>query len=133
MNVTNWLFVLFFLAFINGIIGASGVRRFLSAHPVINSPQDIESFKQMVRVQMYQALIQTGLLVIVNIIGVYGLITHRTNLLIVLLLNGVILFMGKSMKGAEERARSMEVANAGLAAEYEHICKTWIEKALPDF
>jgi len=133
MNVANWLFVVFFLAFVNGIIGAIGVRSFLSAHPVINTPQDIESLKQMVRKQMYQTLAQIGFLGIANLVGLYGLFTRQVNLLIIILLNGVIIIMGKSMKGAEQRARTLEVPNAGLKTQYENICKTWVEKALPDF
>jgi len=133
MNAVNWFVLLLSLAVVNSLIAGAGVRRFLSLHPLIGSQQDLESFKEMVRWQMYQALAQIGLLGIANIVGLYGLLTRRINLLLIIGLNVLFIILSKFLKGFEEQARTLQVSDAGLAKQYENICITWVKKALPDF
>ena len=133
MSTPNLFILLILLALINSLISAAGVKKFLSFRTVIGSSTDLESFKEMVRKQMYQALAQIGLLGIANIVGIYGLLTRRINLLLIIALNAVPIILSKSFKKFEEQARTLEVTDANLTGQYESICKTWVKKALPDF
>ena len=133
MNAANWFVLLLFLAFVNSLISAGGIKKFLSLHSLINSSHDLESFKEMVRKQMYQALVQIGFLGVANIVGIYGLITRQVNLLLILVLDVIIIVLSKSFKKTEEQARTLRVSDASLTGQYESICKTWVEKARPDF
>ncbi len=133
MNALNWFVLLLALAFINTVMSAVGIKKFLAVHPLIDSGQALESFKQMVRRQMYQTLIQIGVLIAANILALYGLFTGQINLLIVFLLNGVIFVMSKALKGFEAKAKDLEVSDASLKNQYEKICETWVKKPLPNF
>jgi len=133
MNAANLFVLLLFLAFVNSLISVGGIKKFLSLHSLINSRQDLEDFKQMVRKQMYQALVQIGFLGVANIVGIYGLITRQVNLLLILVLDVIIIVLSKSFKKTEEQARTLRVSDVSLTGQYESICKTWVEKARPDF
>jgi len=133
MNAVNWFVLLLSLAVVNSLIAGVGVRRFLSLHPLIGNQQDLESFKEMVRRQMYQALLQIGFLGIANIVGLYGLLTHRIHLLLIIGLDVAVIILSQGMKKTEEQARAMNVVNVALEGQYKDICETWVKKALPDF
>ena len=53
MSTPNLFILLILLALINSLISAAGVKKFLSLHPLISGSPDLESFKEMVRKQMY--------------------------------------------------------------------------------
>ncbi len=133
MNPMNCFVLLLAVALVNSFISAAGVKKFLSLHPLISSSPDLESFKEMVRKQMYQALVQIGLLGIANIVGIYGILTRRINLLLIIALDAVLIILSKSFKKFEEQARTLKVTDAALESQYDSICSTWVKKALPDF
>lgn len=133
MNLVNWFVFFLSLALINTFLAAIGVKRFLSLHSFISSHHDLESFKQMVRRQMYQALMQIGFLGIANIVGLYGIITRQISLLLILILDGAIIIISKFIKKTEEQARTLKVSDANLESQYRDICEAWTKKALPDF
>lgn len=136
MSVMSWILVLFGVSLVNALAGIGGVRGFLSRNASIDSRQNLEDFEQMVRRQMYQALLQIGLLGAASILGIYGIISGRltfVEFLVFLLLNGVNFVIGKMGKGIEDRARSLPVKEEGLSSRYETVCKTWVRKPLPNF
>lgn len=133
MNMANLFVLLLSLAFINSLISFGSIKKFLSLYPLINSSQDLEEFKQMVRKQMHQTLVQIGLLGVANIVAIYGIITRRINLLLVIVLDVVLIVLSKSFKKVEEQARTLKISDANLTDQYQSVCKTWVKKAFPDF
>lgn len=136
MSVMGWIVMLFCVSLVNALVGIASVKGFLSRNLSIDSRQNLEDFEQMVRRQMYQALLQIGLLGTVGILGIYGIISGRltfVEFLVFLLLNGVNFFIGKMGKGIEDRARSLPVKVEGLSSRYETVCETWVKKPLPNF
>lgn len=133
MGLSN-LFVIFLsVGIINSIISAVGIKGFLSSHNTIDSRQTLEGFKVLARRQMYQTLLQMFFLIGGNIIGFLGLIRGETRLPLIIVLNVIIIIISKPFKGNEEKARDMEVGEAGLKQEYEDVCDSWTKKAFPDF
>jgi len=73
----GWIVVVFVLALVNFFIGMNSLKGFLASHSAISSSQDLEEFKGMVRQQMYQALLQLGLLGLTVVLGLYGIVSGR--------------------------------------------------------
>lgn len=133
MGLRELMYLVFGIAMVNGVIGNVAVNRFLARKKSISVATDLASFKVLARQQMYQALVQMVLLIGGCIIGVYGLITGKIGLLLVLVLNGLVLAMGLVSKGAEKKARALPVDDPSLRAEYAHVCESWVHKPFPDF
>lgn len=124
---------LFVLAVANGLAGVASLRGFLTRTAAIASRADLEAYKGVVRTQMYQALLQMGLLAASLLVGLAGLFTGKLGLLLVLGVNGAILALGLHGKGFETRARSLPVPDPSLADEYRRVGNVWLKKPLPDF
>lgn len=127
------LYGIFGLAMVNGLIGYSAVRRFLSRTKAIDGPVALDAFKQMVRLQMYLALMQMVCLGAGCLIGVLGILFGGISLTLVIVLNGIIIVAAQLNRSAEERARSLPVADEQLAASYRSVCLSWVGKPFPDF
>jgi hypothetical protein len=133
MTPTHWLYLVFFLAFLNWLAGMAALRSFLSRTPAIATPLDLESFSGLVRRHMLQALLQAVLLVAGMLLGIYVLARGLAGLPLVLVLNGIIFFAGTIGKTLEERARSLNVLDPLLEERYRAICRSWVKKPFPDF
>jgi tRNA A-37 threonylcarbamoyl transferase component Bud32 len=136
MNFMSWIFVLFLLGAINGIIGLFNVKGFLDNHSKITGPHSLEVFKKMVRQQMTQALVQIGILVPMVIIGLSGVVKNRitgTNFVLWIMLNLGIFGIGKMAKNYEDQARSLQIMDQTLEEQYKQVCESWIKKPLPNF
>ena len=136
MSLFGWVTFFFIVGIINGIIAATGIKKYLATKPQIENPKAFERFKKMVRQQMFQALAQIGILGPMLIMGLYGLITIQFSgmqILLWLVYNGVIFGVGKWAKKFEDSARSLWTADEELKKSYEDVCQSWKRKALPDF
>ena len=136
MSLIGWILLLFALGIINLIVGVKGIRSFLSQETSIRTHQSLQSFKSMVRKQMYQALLQLIILGIMCVLGILGIINGRLNFngtLLFLLLNVINIFAGKWGKGFEKKVRSLKVEDPNLLEEYKSVCRTWGRKPFPDF
>ena len=133
MGLPTLIYLVFGLAVVNGVIGGLGVQAFLSRGKPIATATDLAEFKAMARRQMYQALLQMVLLGAGCLIGLYGLLTGKLGLLLVLALNGLVFAMGMAFRGLESRARSLPVDDPELKAEYARVCNSWLHKPTPDF
>jgi hypothetical protein len=133
MGAQNLLYLVFAAAMVNGIIGGIAVQSFLSGKKSIATTLDLANFKAMARQQMYQALLQMGLLGGGCLIGIYGILTGKIGLLLVIVLNGLVFIMGVVFKKVEEKARTLPVEDESLKGEYKRVCHSWLHKALPDF
>ena len=133
MGVRELLYLVFALALVNGIIGGLAVKSFLSRTKSISTAPDLAALKTLARQQMYQALLQMALLGGGCIIGIFGLITAKIGLSLVLILNGLVFVMGMALKGTEKQARSLPVDDPALQMEYKRVCDSWNHKPFPDF
>lgn len=132
MLMTTYI-ALYALAIVASFWVINDVSKFLAAHPRIDSTGDMEAFKALARRGMYFALVQIAVLGAGILIGLFYLTRQGcTGLLVLLLANGALLAVGLWGKKVEERVRSIPTADE-LAAEYEHVCRSWVKKALPDF
>ncbi len=136
MGYIGWILLLFVLGIINLLIGVKGIKDFLSQDSSIRTYQSLESFKNMVRKQMYQALLQLIILGTMTVIGIVGMLTGKLNfngILLFLLLNVINIFAGKWGKGFENKARLLKVEDPKFLTEYKSICRTWFRKMFPDY
>ncbi len=133
MSLYGVFLLLFAVAVINSLVGIVSVQGFLSRTAAMASRSDLEAYKGLVRTQMYQALLQIGLLAACAVLGLYGLLSGRLGLLLVLVVNGVILGLGAYGKRFESSARSLPVRDPSLASEYQRVSDVWLAKPLPDF
>lgn len=133
MNLLTWYILLFVLAVVNFFYGVSKLKSFRSEHTSIRYIGDLESFKSLVRGQMYIALLQILILGAALVLGIYGILKNELSLMVVLVMNGIIFFLGKSCKKIEEDIRSMPVEDERFQVEFKKISRTWLHKPLPDF
>lgn len=133
MDITTFFIFLFILAIINTIISTLDIQKFLASNRSIKTPHNLENFKIVVRRQMYQALLQLLFLGGALLVGLYGIVTGKIGLLLVILLNMVIIGISQISKTFEKKARSLTVLDSNLSDEYRDICNTWVKNALPDF
>jgi uncharacterized membrane protein len=110
------------------------LRRFLAETPVIASQDDLRRYKDLVRVQMYLALVGIGVLLSGLVLGI-GLTSRYGCVGLVLVLAGSAWLFGVGifLKRVEVRARSLPVTGEGLADEYRRVSEAWVKKPLPDF
>ena len=136
MGCFEWVLVLFAAGMANFFVGLSALKKFLVLNPRIDSLVNLENLKEMVRKQMYQALLAIALFGGMGILGCIGIITRRLNstqFVLFLLLNGIVWAAGKSSKPTEQRAQNLPVSDPGLLDEYKSVCRTWMRKPFPDF
>jgi len=134
MSIRDLMCLFFGMAIVNSFIAYFLIQSFLSGTKAIKTAQDMAKFKSLARQQMYQALLQIVFMIGGSLIGVFGIVTGRLYLLLYLIiLNGVIYFLGMMMKSLEKRVRAMEVSDPAMKAEYERVCNSWVKKPFPDF
>lgn len=127
---------MFFLGLVNFFIGLTAMKKFLSQNRSFNTYQNLEQFKNMVRKQMYQALLQIVLLGGMGVLGVVGFITGKlstSEFIMYFIFNGINLGAGKYGKETERRIRTLSIENLNVRAEYNSICRIWGRKAFPNF
>ena len=98
--------------------------------------KNLEDFKHFVRGQMYQTLVQLcfqGGALLLSLFGIFSRLLSFGQVLLYLILNGIIIILGRIFKKTEDDARSLMVEDENLKVEYEAVCQTWIKKPLPDF
>lgn len=136
MGFFEWVTVLFILALANLVWGQISVKRFMTIHKRISTMMELTRFKRMVRKQMFQALIQIILLGAMGTLSFVGILIGSIDtiqFLVVLAMNGIIVYAGNQGKSIEKRARDLPVDDLELRTEYGNICRTWRLKAFPDF
>jgi hypothetical protein len=111
-------------------------RRFLLAIPVLQSSEDIDALKRMVKIEMYGALMALPLAftpIIAFFVGInLGILTLPDSLYAVV---GVILntLQGVLGKRSERPIYVMPTASKELADERDRIVEIWRTKPLPDW
>jgi hypothetical protein len=136
MELMEWIVVFFSVGMVNFIIAMLGVHRFVSQYPAIRTSMDLDAFKQMVRRQMVQTLVQIVLLAGMELPGVIGIAMKKLSFnefLLFLGLNGIIILVGLYGKVLEKKAKSLEVEDEALQPDYQHVCESWVKKPFPDF
>jgi hypothetical protein len=133
MNAVSWLYLAFALALVNWAVAMASLKSFLARTAAIRSTLDLQSFADLARRHMWQALLQVALLVGGMLLGIYVLATDQAELLLILALNGAIWAAGTLGKPLEERARSLKASDPYLEERYKAVCTSWVKKPFPDF
>ena len=136
MGYFEWILVLFTCGMVNFFVALSSLKKFLALNSGIDSLLNLENLKEIVRKQMYQALLAIVFFGGMGVLGCIGVIARRldsTQFVLFLILNGIVWAAGKSAKSIEKRAQNLYVSNPNLSDEYKSVCRTWIRKPFPDF
>lgn len=110
------------------------LKTFLERHPEIGSAHDLEVYKELVRPQMYLALLNIVLILLYVLACCTMAASNGTlGLTTVLSLSAVFFFVGRHTKRFEERARFLPCATPELQRAHADISDCWTKKALPNF
>ena len=121
--------VLFFLS----LFGFFQVKNFLARHNSISQGRDLDSFKSLVRVNMYVALVYMALGIPGILLSIYlGFAYGLMGIVVVLAINAPPFVFGKYLKSLEEKARQLQCSTE-FSQEFRMIGETWFKKALPNF
>ncbi|MCD4707213.1 MAG: hypothetical protein K8S62_05685 [Candidatus Sabulitectum sp.] len=121
---------------ISGIIYISNLKRFVDTTPRIETNQDLELFKNVVRHQMYAALLQIVLLGTPIIIFTYGTISgilEFGDVLYVVIPNLIVIIVSRILRKTEKKAQSISASTPQLVSAVSSIVYSWENKALPDW
>lgn len=136
MTLWFWILLLLLLSFANFVYAMVQIKRFLSHTSIIETRKNLEDFKHFVRAQMYQTLVQLcfqGGALLLCLFGIFSRNLRFGQILLFLILNGIIIILGRIFRKTEDDARSLLVEDEDLKVEYEAVCQTWVKKPLPDF
>ncbi len=136
MGYFEWILIIFACGMGNFFIALSALKKFLAINSGIDSLSNLENLKEMVRKQMYQALLAIVFFGGMGVLGCIGIITGRLNstqFVLFLVLNGIVWAAGKLTKPTELRAQNLTVSDPNLSDEYKSVCITWMKKPFPDF
>lgn len=136
MSYFGWILVMFTCGMVNFFIAISALKKFLALNSAIDSLLNLENLKEMVRKQMYQALLAIVFFGGMGVLGSIGVITGElssTQFVLFLVLNVIVWAAGKSSKPTEQKAQNLSVSNPNLLDEYKSVCRTWMRKPFPDF
>ncbi len=136
MGYFEGILILFVLAMLNFTSGMMNLKKFIAQCPRITDLSQLSLFKDMVRRQMYQALLQLVLLLGMTVVSVIGILRGRLSFVqfvMVLVLDGVVFYAGKQGKELEHRVQHMTVDDAEIKVQYREIVRVWNEKPFPDF
>jgi hypothetical protein len=114
----------------------SALKRFMGETPSIDTAADLETFKSLVRKQMYAALVQIALLGLPILLFLMGMLTRtlwRGDFLYVLIPNLVVIVVGRVLRAVERKAQMLPVSDPQLEKARDEIVHTWEKKALPDW
>lgn len=113
------------------------LKKFLTTTPEIASTQDMERFKQLVKGQMYAALVQIAILSIPILVFAYGLwikvLKPNTDILYMLVPSLVVLGAGMALKSVERNVQNVPTANEELTKERDRIVDIWLHQPFPNW
>ncbi len=123
-------------ALISGIVYISNLKRFMDTTPRIETIQDLERFKNIVKHQMYAALLQVFLLGTPIIIFTYGTISGILkfgDMLYVIIPNTTVIIVSRILRKTEKKGQSISASTPQLKSAVNSIVYSWKKKALPDW
>ena len=125
--------VLQVVLFVLSLVGFFQVKNFLARHNSISQGRDLDSFKSLVRVNMYVALVYIALGIPGILLSIYlGIAYGLMGIVIVIGLNAPHFLFGKHLKSLEEKARGLQCSSE-FSQQHRMIGETWLKKPLPNF
>jgi len=123
-------------ALLSAFVFMSMLKRFMDETPSIDTNRDLDKFKEVVRKQMYAALLQIVLMGLPILIFLYGAVTGLMrfgDILYVIIPNTVVIIVGKALRKIEKKAQSLPVSSPELEKARNDIVYCWEKKPLPDW
>src|SRR5688572_17986673 len=125
--------VLQIVLFVLSLVGFFQVKTFLARHNSISNGRHLDSFKSLVRVNMYVALVYIALGIPGILMSIYlGFVYGLMGIVAVLAMNVPHFLFGKYLKSLEEKARGLQCSSE-FSQQHKMIGETWLKKALPNF
>lgn len=121
---------------VSAVYFMSVLKQFMGGTPRIETAADLETFKSVVKKQMYAALVQIGLLGLPIILYLMGMITRTLrfgDFVYVLIPNLAVIVVGRILRGVEKKAQRLPVSDPQLEKARDEIVYTWEKKPLPDW
>jgi hypothetical protein len=119
-----------------GTCFAGVLRKFLEDTPRIETTADLDRLRSVVKVQMYAALAMIAVLgapIVIYVIGVFWGPLRPGDFVYPLVVNLLVVAVGRSNRRVERRAQSLRCADPDLKAEYDSIVCVWEKRALPNW
>ena len=115
------------------LFGYFQVKKFLGTHNSISSPTHLTNFKNLVRANMYVALVYIVLGIPTVLLSIYfGFYYGIFGVLVVLAVNTPQLLFSRHLRSLEEQARRLSCSSE-LDHEFKMVSEAWFKKALPNF
>ncbi|MCK5840650.1 MAG: hypothetical protein KAH31_00670 [Candidatus Sabulitectum sp.] len=124
------------LSLVSGIVLMTELKKFMAGTPRIETGQDLEHFKKIVKHQMYAALLQIVLLGTPVFIFSYGIqkgILGFGDILYVIVPNSIVIALGLILKKLEKKGQSISASTPELRSEVDSVVYFWKKKALPNW
>ncbi len=124
------------LSLISGIVLMTELKKFMAGTPRIETEQDLEHFKKIVKHQMYAALLQIVLLGTPVLIFSYGIqkeILGFGDILYVIVPNSIVIALGLLLRKLEKKGQSVSASTPELRSEVDSVVYIWKKKALPNW
>lgn len=124
------------LSLASGIILMTELKKFMAQAPRIETEQDLEHFKKIVKHQMYAALLQIVLLGTPVLIFSYGIqkrILEFGDILYVIVPNSIVIALGLLLRKLEKKGQSISASTPELKSEVDSVVYFWKKKALPNW
>jgi len=117
-----------------GIYFRLETARFLAKHATITDVASLEAFKKLARRNMKAVYPFVGATLLGMVLSAQ-LIIHDPLLGFVtfLVLNGLVVWSGLSLRRVENRARELPCPDPTLAAAYRRIAQSWLSDSWPRF
>lgn len=114
--------------------GRIDVSKFLRQYPAIDSDATLTAYKELVRRQMWGAVVAMvlgiGYAILCMILTMQMLLT---GVLIVIAVSAPIFLLGRSSKKIEQKARTLPCPDPKREIEYRKVAAAWTGKLFPDF
>ncbi len=124
------------LSLVSGIVLMTELKKFMAKTPRIETEQELEHFKKIVKHQMYAALLQIVLLGTPVFIFSYGIqkgILGFGDILYVIVPNSIVIALGLFLRKLEKKGQSISASNPELRSEVDSVVYFWKKKALPNW
>ncbi len=124
------------LSLVSGIVLMTELKKFMAKTPRIETEQELEHFKKIVKHQMYAALLQIVLLGTPVFIFSYGIqkgILGFGDILYMIVPNSIVIALGLFLRKLEKKGQSISASNPELRSEVDSVVYFWKKKALPNW
>ena len=136
MTPFAWMLTLLGCAMAGAIFAFFDLQEFLNKNESMEELENLQTFKELVRRQMYVSLAQLLLLWGAFFFAFYAFLTSQLGSKEFGIGGGFVLvlyLLTRGVRGLRDQSRALPVADKGVEGLYTAISRVWQERHLPDF